>query len=237
VDQCPGCGLNHLDLFPTAFSTFANPTVGVIDVTWSYITCPITSPLQLHNKEGVSAYWFSMQVVNANKRVTSLEVSTDGGSTWQSTTRQSYNFFENSSGFGTSSVDVKVTSIDGDVVIVNNVDVTPDLVVTASANFPSSGTVVTASANLPSSGTVTTAATTVASSSPPTVVQDTTCTETPVSTPTTAAGADFVQAATQATSYAAAVITTASSIVTPTPTPTPTSEPEITYVTIEACPA
>jgi expansin len=221
VDQCPGCGLNHLDLFPNAFSALANPTVGVIDLTWSYITCPITSPLQLHNKEGVSAYWFSMQVVNANKRVTSLEVSTDGGSTWQSTTRQSYNFFENSSGFGTSSVDVKVTSIDGDVVIVNNVEVTPDLVVTASANFPSSGT--------------------VASPSSPAAVQDTMGTESSVSTPTptpTTGGADFVQVTTQATSYAAAFVAPASSsLVTPAPTPTLTSKPEIAYVTIEACPA
>jgi expansin (peptidoglycan-binding protein) len=106
VDECPGCGLNHLDLFPDAFSTLANPTTGVIDVTWSYIVCPITTPLQLHNKEGVSAYWFSMQVVNANKAVTSLEVSTDGGNTWQGTTRQVYNFFENSSGFRTTTVDV-----------------------------------------------------------------------------------------------------------------------------------
>jgi expansin len=209
-----------LDLFPTAFSTLANPTVGVIDVTWSYIDCPITSPLQLHNKEGVSAYWFSMQVVNANKRVVSLEVSTDGGSTWQSTTRQSYNFFENSSGFGTSSVDVRVTSIDGDVVIVNNVDVTPDLVVTASANFGGAS-----------------AAAAVASTSPA-AVQSPTSTEAPVSIPTTTAGADFVQVATQTTSYAAAVAAIASSsTITPAPTPTPSSEPEITYVTIEACPA
>jgi expansin (peptidoglycan-binding protein) len=135
VDECPGCGLNHLDLFPDAFSTLANPTTGVIDVTWSYIVCPITTPLQLHNKEGVSAYWFSMQVVNANKAVTSLEVSTDGGNTWQGTTRQVYNFFENSSGFRTTTVDVRVTSTDGDVVVVENVDVSSGESVTATSNF------------------------------------------------------------------------------------------------------
>lgn len=56
-------------------------------MTWDYITCPITSALSVVNKVGVSAYWFSMQVVNANKGVASLEVSTDGGSTWQATTR------------------------------------------------------------------------------------------------------------------------------------------------------
>lgn len=129
--------MNHLDLFPDAFAELADPSKGVIETTWEFVECPITSPLQLHNKDGVSAYWFSMQVVNADKAVTSLEVSTDGGSTWQGTTRQTYNFFENSSGFGTTTVDVKVTSVDGDVVIVDNVEVVSDASTTASSNFGS----------------------------------------------------------------------------------------------------
>lgn len=78
-----------------------------------------------------------MQVVNANKRVKSLEVSTDGGSSWQSTARQDYNFFENSMGFGTTTVDVKVTSVDGDVVIVKSVGISSGSIVTASSNFGS----------------------------------------------------------------------------------------------------
>jgi expansin (peptidoglycan-binding protein) len=108
-------------------------------VTWDYVDCPITSALSLHNKEGVSAYWFSMQVVNANKRVESLEFSTNGGSTWTSTERQDYNFFECSSGSGATTVDVRVTSIDGDVVIVKNVGISSGASVTAGSNFGSSG--------------------------------------------------------------------------------------------------
>ncbi|KAG4443894.1 hypothetical protein IFR05_000660 [Cadophora sp. M221] len=138
VDQCPGCGPNHLDLFPDAFATLADPSKGIIPITWDYVDCPISSPLAVHNKEGVSAYWFSMQVVNANKEVTSLEVSTDGGSTWKVTTRQPYNFFENSSGFGTTVVDVKVTSVDGDVVILKSVNVVAGASTTAPSNFGSS---------------------------------------------------------------------------------------------------
>ncbi|TVY82627.1 Expansin-YoaJ [Lachnellula suecica] len=140
VDQCPGCGTNHLDLFPDAFSDLANPTLGIIPVTWDYVTCPITSPLVLHQKEGVSVDWFSMQVVNANKGVATLEVSIDGGSTWQSTDRQTYNFFEQSSGFGVKTMDIKVTSLDGDEVIVKNVEIGAGSSVTADSNFPSSGT-------------------------------------------------------------------------------------------------
>jgi hypothetical protein len=224
--MCPGCGPNHLDCFPDAFATLANPTLGVIDVNWSYITCPISTPLQVHNKEGVSAYWFSMQVVNANKRVTSLEVSTDGGNTWKSTTRQSYNFFENSSGFGTSMVDVKVTSIDGDVVVVKGVEVTPDLVGTASANFGGS------------SGTVPTSPAVASSSSTSVTMQHPTNTKAPISTSTTTTSAEL---ATQPTSYPAIIVAPASYPVftptpMPTPTPTPSPIPEIEYVTIDACP-
>ncbi|KAH8601519.1 RlpA-like double-psi beta-barrel-protein domain-containing protein-containing protein, partial [Bisporella sp. PMI_857] len=123
VDECPDCGTNHLDLFPNGFTALAEASEGIIPVTWEYVDCGITSPLQLHNKDGTSEYWFSMQVVNANKRVKSLEVSTDGGNSWTVTTRQTYNFFEYASGFGTTTVDVKVTSVDGDVVIVNSVGI------------------------------------------------------------------------------------------------------------------
>ncbi|KAH7386550.1 RlpA-like double-psi beta-barrel-protein domain-containing protein-containing protein [Cadophora sp. MPI-SDFR-AT-0126] len=142
VDQCPGCGTNHLDLFPDAFAALADPSKGIIPITWDYVDCPITTPLAVHNKEGVSANWFSMQVVNANKEVSSLEVSTDGGSTWKSTTRKEYNFFENSSGFGTTTVDVKATSVDGDVVTVKDVNVVAGESKNAASNFGSSSNVV-----------------------------------------------------------------------------------------------
>lgn len=76
-----------------------------------------------------------MQVVNANEPVSKLEVSTNGGSTWQSTTRRDYNFFENASGFGTATVTVRVTSESGSIVVVKNVSVASDSQVTASSNF------------------------------------------------------------------------------------------------------
>ena len=104
-------------------------------MTWDIVPCGITSPLSLRNKEGTSKYWFAMQVINANIPVAKLEVSTDGGATWQATTRQNYNFFVNASGFGTDTVDVKVTSSTGEVITVNNVGVASGTAVTASGNF------------------------------------------------------------------------------------------------------
>lgn len=76
-----------------------------------------------------------MQVVNHNEPVESLEVSTDGGSTWQATTRKDYNFFENPSGFGTTEVDVRITSTTGKVISVKGVGVEPESEYEADSNF------------------------------------------------------------------------------------------------------
>lgn len=76
-----------------------------------------------------------MQVVNANEPVESLEVSIDGGSTWESTSRAEYNFFENQSGFGTESVDVRVTSTTGKKIVVKDVSVASDAQAKAASNF------------------------------------------------------------------------------------------------------
>lgn len=110
VDQCPGCGPNHLDLFPDAFAALAPPSQGVIGVTWDYVKCPhISGPLSIHMKSGVSQYWFSAQVVGANRRTAKMEVSTDAGRTWRGTQRTTYNFFEIASGVGAQSAWIRVT--------------------------------------------------------------------------------------------------------------------------------
>ncbi|KAF5676775.1 extracellular cellulase [Fusarium denticulatum] len=134
VDKCPECDLSHLDLFPDAFKAVGG-TDGIVKTSYKFVECGITTPLVLHNKEGTSANWFSIQVVNANEPVKSVQVSTDGGSTWKSTERKDYNFFENPAGFGKTSVDVKVTSSTGKSVVVKNVGVTAGAQYKASSNF------------------------------------------------------------------------------------------------------
>ncbi|KAK9425988.1 putative RlpA-like double-psi beta-barrel-protein domain-containing protein-containing protein [Seiridium unicorne] len=135
VDKCPECETGHLDLFQNAFEQLGSTSAGKIATSYTQVACGITSPLVLHNKSGTSKYWFSMQVVNHNQPIAKLEVSTNSGSTWQATTRQDYNFFENSSGFGTDTVDVRVTSSSGKTVVVKGVGVASDSSVTAGGNF------------------------------------------------------------------------------------------------------
>ncbi|KAJ6107656.1 hypothetical protein N7523_008979 [Penicillium sp. IBT 18751x] len=135
VDQCPSCNTNHFDLFENAFGELADISAGIINIDWSFTSCDLDGPLKLKNKSGTSEYWFSMQVVNANEPVTKLEVSTDGGSNWQSTTRTSYNYFEQSSGFGTDTVTVRVTGKSGNTVVVKDVGCSSESEFTASSNL------------------------------------------------------------------------------------------------------
>lgn len=76
-----------------------------------------------------------MQVLNSNTEVKALDVSTDGGKTWKPTTRQPYNYFENSSGFGTDIVTVRITSSIGTNITVSGMSVASLSSKIASSNF------------------------------------------------------------------------------------------------------
>jgi len=122
-------------------------------VTWDYVPCPVTGPLQIHmvreiitqhssapsntyvQKSGVSEYWFSAQVVNAHRRTSKMEVSTNQGASWTTATRMTYNFFEISSGIGANSAWIRLTSQTGTMVVVKNVPTTSDAIVTAGGNY------------------------------------------------------------------------------------------------------
>lgn len=136
VDKCPGCGENHLDLFPEAFEQLAAESEGIIEIEWEVIECGITTPLSIRNKSGTSEYWFSMQVINANVPVSSLDVSTDGGSTWTTTVREDYDYFQLESGAGTDSdsVTVRVTCENGNTVTIDDVGATSEVTYAATSN-------------------------------------------------------------------------------------------------------
>lgn len=98
--------------------------------------CPkVSGPLTIHTKSGVSPYWFSAQVVNANRRTSKMEVSTDGGSSWKAAERTEYNFFEISSGVGESEASIRVTSEDGETVVVEGVKMEADVSTKAGGNY------------------------------------------------------------------------------------------------------
>lgn len=90
----------------------------------------------MRNKTGSSKYWFSMQSFNSNQPIQSLEVSTDGGQTWQGTVRQDFNYFQkgDGSGFLADTFSVRVTCTNGKQVTVSGVDASSTSEYTASGN-------------------------------------------------------------------------------------------------------
>jgi expansin (peptidoglycan-binding protein) len=96
---------------------------GVDGIAWQWITCPIpeTEPLWIRMHGGASKYWFSATVENARYRTSKLEVSSDGGRTWQGTTLHNYNMWILDGTLPQDTATVRVTSITGSQVVVENV--------------------------------------------------------------------------------------------------------------------
>jgi expansin (peptidoglycan-binding protein) len=100
------------------------------------VSCNFGTPLAVQNKEGTSQYWFSMQVQNANWPVDTLDISTDGGQTWQPTVSRDYNFFESAKGggFGTATVDLRISCFNNKKVYMKGVTVEDNKKVYATEN-------------------------------------------------------------------------------------------------------
>ncbi|KAA1128432.1 hypothetical protein PGTUg99_002081 [Puccinia graminis f. sp. tritici] len=81
------------------------------------------------NKTGVSKDWNSIQVQGANTPLKSLEVSTDGGSSWTPLEVQSNsNYYQpkNGKGLGTTG-DIRVTFLSGKQFVTKNIELaTPE---------------------------------------------------------------------------------------------------------------
>ncbi|KAJ5128119.1 hypothetical protein N7448_008898 [Penicillium atrosanguineum] len=139
VTNLTGGGANHLDMTPETWSKLTNglSTGGVEGIEWDFVTCPIskTTPLWIKMHGGASKYWFSATVENARRRTTKMEVSTDEGHTWKSTSRSKYNFFELDGTLSSDTAWVRVTSHTGTTVIVKNVALQSGKVTKSSQNY------------------------------------------------------------------------------------------------------
>lgn len=84
---------------------------------------------------GASKWWFSATVENARERTAKLEVSSDGGKTWQGTTFNNYNMFVLDGTLPGDTATVRVTSVTGSQVIVDNVVLKSEAITKASENY------------------------------------------------------------------------------------------------------
>ncbi|WP_437305357.1 expansin EXLX1 family cellulose-binding protein [Sorangium sp. So ce388] len=126
VDQCPiatnpKCTAGHIDLSKNAFLKVGEEREGYVGTThggaggkisWRYIPCPTTGPLTFRLKDPTNRYWNEIIVEGHAHPIEKLEVEING--TWQTATRQSYNYFVVGDGnMGAAPYHVRVTDING----------------------------------------------------------------------------------------------------------------------------
>ncbi|HMA91897.1 MAG TPA: expansin EXLX1 family cellulose-binding protein [Polyangiaceae bacterium] len=114
-DRCPECKSGDLDLNPEAFDKIADHAAGRVKITWNFVSCEVTGPVKYHFKEGSSAGWTAVQILNHRLPVAKFEYSRDNGATWKSVSRVEYNYFLEEGGFGPNITLVRITSSTGKV--------------------------------------------------------------------------------------------------------------------------
>ncbi len=134
VDLCPECKTGDLDFSPQAFAKIADMAAGRVPITWTFVACDVSGPVNYRYKDGANQWWTAVQVFNSRLPVTKLEYSPDGNG-WNSTTRQDYNYFLTESGFGPNPVEVRITAIDGQTLTDQLPAVQPLLVTAGHAQF------------------------------------------------------------------------------------------------------
>ncbi|KNZ60588.1 hypothetical protein VP01_1532g7 [Puccinia sorghi] len=126
-DQCPSCKEYSLDLAPDLWSLVSNnKTPGVLNISWEFVSCNFSTPIQFINKDGVSNSSTSVQVDGSNTPISSLEVlpTAHDSKEWIKLIRQaSSNFFQPEDNAGLGSIgDLRITCGDGKTIVTNEVN-------------------------------------------------------------------------------------------------------------------
>lgn len=135
VDLCPECKSGDLDFSESAFAKIAEVAQGRVPITWNFVACDVSGPVQYRYKDGSNQWWTGVQVLNHRLPIAKLEFSQDGGQSFTEVPREDYNYFVTTSGFGAGSVQVRITATDGQTLVDTLPPVQELLVVEGQAQF------------------------------------------------------------------------------------------------------
>ncbi|MCS6570442.1 hypothetical protein NYQ35_16705 [Curtobacterium flaccumfaciens pv. flaccumfaciens] len=119
MDQCHECGATHLDLSDSAFRKIGNYNAGKIPVRFKAVKNPAVPPIALHFKDGSSAYWLALQIINNGNAIRSVTISKNGRS--QTLTRTEYGYWIAPRGAGKGPYSIKIRDALGHSVTIRNV--------------------------------------------------------------------------------------------------------------------
>ncbi len=114
VDRCPECPQGNIDLHPDAFAMLADPQLGIVPISWKYVSCPSAGNIVYHFKEGSNQWWTAVQIRNHRNAIAKFEYK-DAMGVWKDVARVDYNFFIDMMGMGPGPYDFRVTDVAGNV--------------------------------------------------------------------------------------------------------------------------
>lgn len=134
-DSCPECTPGWLDLSRTAFAKIANPSQGIVPITYKAVpNAPTPGPLSITFAKGSSQYWWAVLIDNHANPITSVRAKGPGGS-WMTATRSDYNFWIIDRRTGTGPFQIQLTDLYGNTVTAKNVKLTPEKKQATSVRF------------------------------------------------------------------------------------------------------
>ncbi len=130
-----GCASGNIDLSKEAFAALADPTEGIIDISWEVIGYPgaDSAHVSYRFKDGSSQYWTEIQPRNTRYPVAKMELYADGE--WHEMERKYYNYFS-VGGFAGETYTLRLTDIYGNTIIDENIPWGDDVIRTGNSQFP-----------------------------------------------------------------------------------------------------
>ena len=135
VDRCPECPAGDIDLSPEAFEKIAELAQGRVPISWQYVPCGVSGPIQYRFKEGSNQWWTAVQLRNHRHAIASLEVEKNGS--FSAVPREDYNYFVDASGMGPGPYTFRVTDVYGHVLVDTGIAHMEAQVVDGAEQFPS----------------------------------------------------------------------------------------------------
>lgn len=134
VDRCPECPQGDIDLSPEAFEKIAQLSQGRVPISWQYVPCGVTGPIQYRFKEGSNQWWTAVQIRNHRHAIAKLEVKKNGS--FVDVQREDYNYFVDASGMGPGPYELRVTDVYGQTLIDTGIAHQEAQLVDGAAQFP-----------------------------------------------------------------------------------------------------
>ena len=108
-------GIEDIDVSPTVYAAI-NEGEWPRTMTWQYVKCPYTGPVQIEYKTGSNIWWTALWVRNARIPIEKVEVQSTNHSSFYQMTVISDGSYQDSGGFGAGQFTIRITAIDGQVI-------------------------------------------------------------------------------------------------------------------------